>query len=82
MFVFMCSTSHKLLKPVIFKHVLKAMSTQVIKEGKAEIQLLSDNVFYNPVQEFNRDLSIAVLRTFINELINSDQTVSESNLNS
>ncbi|XP_069692231.1 tRNA (guanine(26)-N(2))-dimethyltransferase [Periplaneta americana] len=37
-------------------------SSQVIKEGKAEVLLSSSkNVFYNPVQEFNRDLSIAVL---------------------
>lgn len=35
-----------------------------IKEGKAEIQLTSEKVFYNPVQEFNRDLSIAVLTIF------------------
>ena len=29
----------------------------VIREGKAEVHLLSNkNVFYNPVQEFNRDL--------------------------
>ncbi|PSN57174.1 putative tRNA (guanine(26)-N(2))-dimethyltransferase [Blattella germanica] len=37
-------------------------TAQVIKEGKAEIRLPpGKNVFYNPVQEFNRDLSIAVL---------------------
>lgn len=28
----------------------------VISEGEAEILLLEKNVFYNPVQEFNRDL--------------------------
>lgn len=38
-----------------------------IKEGKAEILLKTEKVFYNPVQEFNRDLSIAVLTTFIEE---------------
>ncbi|CAB3244156.1 unnamed protein product [Arctia plantaginis] len=35
-----------------------------IKEGKAEIYLTTEKVFYNPVQEFNRDLSIAVLTIF------------------
>lgn len=35
-----------------------------IREGKAEIFLTTGNVFYNPVQEFNRDLSIAVLTIF------------------
>lgn len=35
---------------------------KVLTEGKAELLLSSSrNVFYNPVQEFNRDLSIAVL---------------------
>lgn len=38
-----------------------------IKEGKAEILLKTDKVFYNPVQEFNRDLSIAVLTVFVND---------------
>nr|CAD7397168.1 unnamed protein product [Timema poppensis] len=39
----------------------------IIKEGAAEIVVLSSkNVFYNPVQEFNRDLSVAVL-TLISE---------------
>nr|CAD7444722.1 unnamed protein product [Timema bartmani] len=37
----------------------------IIKEGAAEIVVLSSkNVFYNPVQEFNRDLSVAVLTLF------------------
>lgn len=31
-------------------------SQKIIKEGKAEILVLEKNVFYNPVQEFNRDL--------------------------
>lgn len=34
-----------------------------INEGKAQI-LVNKSVFYNPVQEFNRDLSIAVLTVF------------------
>lgn len=28
----------------------------VVREGKAEILVDKKNVFYNPVQEFNRDL--------------------------
>ncbi|XP_071442282.1 tRNA (guanine(26)-N(2))-dimethyltransferase [Hetaerina americana] len=40
----------------------------VIGEGKAEILLSpSKKVFYNPVQEFNRDLSVAVLRLFFED---------------
>uniref|UniRef100_A0A182R3T0 tRNA (guanine(26)-N(2))-dimethyltransferase n=1 Tax=Anopheles funestus TaxID=62324 RepID=A0A182R3T0_ANOFN len=38
-------------------------SLKTIREGSAEI-LVADHVFYNPVQEFNRDLSICVLTTF------------------
>lgn len=38
-----------------------------IREGQAEICLTTDKVFYNPVQEFNRDLSIAVLTVFTEE---------------
>lgn len=41
-----------------------------IKEGKAEICLTSEKVFYNPVQEFNRDLSIAVLSIFCEDYRN------------
>ncbi|GBP29771.1 Probable tRNA [Eumeta japonica] len=40
---------------------------KTIREGEAEICLTSDKVFYNPVQEFNRDLSIAVLSSFIDD---------------
>lgn len=39
-----------------------------IKEGKAEILVNDTSVFYNPVQEFNRDLSIAVLATYIKNI--------------
>ncbi|GBN91180.1 tRNA (guanine(26)-N(2))-dimethyltransferase, partial [Araneus ventricosus] len=36
-----------------------------VTEGKAEVLFPSSHdVFYNPVQEFNRDLSIAVLKQF------------------
>ncbi|KAL0870326.1 hypothetical protein ABMA27_005343 [Loxostege sticticalis] len=46
-----------------------------IVEGPAEIQLVSDGVFYNPVQEFNRDLSIAVLNVFTEEYIAEKETL-------
>ncbi|XP_318825.5 tRNA (guanine(26)-N(2))-dimethyltransferase [Anopheles gambiae] len=41
----------------------KTGSLKTIREGSAEI-LVAEHVFYNPVQEFNRDLSICVLTTF------------------
>ncbi|KAG8014564.1 tRNA (guanine(26)-N(2))-dimethyltransferase [Nibea albiflora] len=42
----------------------------VIKEGKASILFPSANeVFYNPVQEFNRDLTCAVITEFARELL-------------
>ncbi|KAM3958385.1 LOW QUALITY PROTEIN: tRNA methyltransferase 1 [Aphomia sociella] len=40
---------------------------KIIKEGQAEMCLTTEKVFYNPVQEFNRDLSIAVLSVFTGE---------------
>ncbi|TNM85373.1 hypothetical protein fugu_007644 [Takifugu bimaculatus] len=42
----------------------------VVKEGKAAILFPSANeVFYNPVQEFNRDLTSAVITEFARELL-------------
>ncbi|XP_011871745.1 PREDICTED: probable tRNA (guanine(26)-N(2))-dimethyltransferase [Vollenhovia emeryi] len=38
-------------------------------EGKAQI-FVTEKVFYNPVQEFNRDLSIGVLKIFARDRIN------------
>ncbi len=37
-----------------------------IKEGQANVYFnkVKNQVFYNPIQEFNRDLSIAVLNTY------------------
>ncbi|KAK2575282.1 hypothetical protein KPH14_008134 [Odynerus spinipes] len=50
-----------------------------LKEGEAEILVTRKNVFYNPVQEFNRDLSIAVLSLFAKDQQNAiDQTNSKS----
>ncbi|EFN69298.1 Probable N(2),N(2)-dimethylguanosine tRNA methyltransferase [Camponotus floridanus] len=43
---------------------LKLEEFPVLSEGKAQIIITNKKVFYNPVQEFNRDLSIAVLTIF------------------
>lgn len=51
------------------EETLDIKSLKTIKEGKAEICLKTDKVFYNPVQEFNRDLSIAVLSVFTEDFI-------------
>uniref|UniRef100_A0A6G1SPM0 tRNA (guanine(26)-N(2))-dimethyltransferase n=1 Tax=Aceria tosichella TaxID=561515 RepID=A0A6G1SPM0_9ACAR len=37
---------------------------KIIKEGQAQLQV-PKTVFYNPIQEFNRDLSVLVLRTYL-----------------
>lgn len=37
---------------------------KIIKEGQVQLQV-PRTVFYNPVQEFNRDLSVLVLRTYL-----------------
>lgn len=39
---------------------------KIVKEGKAEV-LFPDGVFYNPVQEFNRDITIAVISQYARE---------------
>ncbi|KYQ50363.1 putative N(2),N(2)-dimethylguanosine tRNA methyltransferase [Trachymyrmex zeteki] len=43
---------------------LKLEEVPTVNEGKAQILVTNEKVFYNPVQEFNRDLSIAVLTIF------------------
>ena len=40
-----------------------------ITEGLARVLVPGDDVFYNPVQRFNRDLSVAVIRTFSESLL-------------
>ena len=46
-----------------------------VTEGKAEICFPDSNsVFYNPVQEFNRDLSTAVLKVFSQEFSTNKKT--------
>lgn len=51
-----------------FDSTVMGEEKNVIKEGKAEILVHDKKVFYNPVQEFNRDLSIAVLTTYAHSL--------------
>ncbi|ODN05503.1 putative tRNA (guanine(26)-N(2))-dimethyltransferase, partial [Orchesella cincta] len=50
---------------------------RVISEGKVKIPQ-SVKIFYNPTQEFNRDMSIVVLHTFIKSESKADVTVLEA----
>jgi tRNA (guanine26-N2/guanine27-N2)-dimethyltransferase len=45
-----------------------------VKEGKATILLPKDQVFYNPAQQFNRDLSVSVIRTW-SEIVPSKRQI-------
>lgn len=45
------------------------VTLNVIKEGLAEIEFPKGEVFYNPVQQFNRDLSVAVLSAFAKDYL-------------
>ncbi len=43
--------------------------SKVVVEGKAKITFTNPNeVFYNPVQVFNRDLSVACIQVYTEEL--------------
>lgn len=44
-----------------------------VTEGKATILFPKGQVFYNPAQQFNRDLSVAVIRTWSESLISKKQ---------
>ena len=46
--------------------VKEGKADNIVKEGKAEV-FSPPHVFYNPVQEFNRDLTIAVVSEFAKE---------------
>ncbi|XP_057522092.1 tRNA (guanine(26)-N(2))-dimethyltransferase 1-like [Amaranthus tricolor] len=55
-------------KRSVEEHSVDFNDYDIIKEGEAEILMQSKNkVFFNKTQVNNRDLSIAVLRTFINK---------------
>jgi tRNA (guanine26-N2/guanine27-N2)-dimethyltransferase len=51
----------------------------VICEGKAKILMKANEVFYNPVQEFNRDLSILIIRQFL-EQYNKEKEFNEKTI--
>ncbi|XP_043471373.1 probable tRNA (guanine(26)-N(2))-dimethyltransferase isoform X1 [Leptopilina heterotoma] len=53
---------------------IKENDGNIIKEGKAEILVEGKKVFYNHVQEFNRDLSIAVLSLFAEDYNSESKT--------
>lgn len=55
--------------------------TSVIKEGSASIKFPKGKVFYNPVQQFNRDLSVVVIKTFIEEVIKNDKNRKDFEVN-
>lgn len=58
-----------------------SVSEGTIKEGKAEIlKESSKHVFYNPVQEFNRDLSILVLSIHAQDHFNQKRIKKEKEL--
>ena len=44
-----------------------------VSEGRATILFPQNQVFYNPAQQFNRDLSVAVIRTWSESLITKAQ---------
>jgi tRNA G26 N,N-dimethylase Trm1 len=49
-------------RPHTFKNLL--VEDGAVSEGSAKITLPKGEVFYNPVQQFNRDLSISVISAF------------------
>ena len=49
--------------------VSEASTCKTVEEGKAKITFANPNeVFYNPVQVFNRDLSVACIQVYTKEL--------------
>ncbi|KAH8739000.1 hypothetical protein FG386_003325 [Cryptosporidium ryanae] len=44
----------------------RALENEYIFEGKVKIHKANDEVFYNPAQIFNRDLSIIAIKSFLN----------------
>lgn len=51
----------------------------MIKERSAEI-VAGGSVFYNPVQEFNRDLSVSVLNVFARRLLKERSIAAKKNV--
>lgn len=57
----------------------EASSEKVIHEGKAKITFPNSNeVFYNPVQVFNRDLSVACIQVYADEIFPLTSKVKKS----
>ncbi|VDO16815.1 unnamed protein product, partial [Haemonchus placei] len=46
----------------------------IVQEGKAKVGFHGP-VFYNPVQEFNRDLTVSVLREFVRSRLANGSTL-------
>ena len=49
--------------PTSTSPISTSTSNSCVTEGSAKI-IFKDGVFYNPIQEFNRDISIAVIKAF------------------
>ncbi|XP_029635655.1 tRNA (guanine(26)-N(2))-dimethyltransferase [Octopus sinensis] len=63
----MCDSTENIQTADVSKLPLQDVST--IREGKAEVYL-PKSVFYNPVQEFNRDLTVVIISEFTKNFIN------------
>ena len=70
---------HKLLRGIAMAASSAECTSRTVTEGRATIYL-PPSVFYNPVQEFNRDLTIAVITEHVREFSRSEkrQTQKES----
>lgn len=44
---------------------LNGSSSEYIHEGKVKIHKTNDDIFYNPAQVFNRDISLIVIKSFL-----------------
>lgn len=64
-------------KPHLFESIDSNLPF-LLSEGGAKINFPKGKVFYNPVQQFNRDLSISVIKTFLKQ--NPQHKVSISRL--
>jgi tRNA (guanine26-N2/guanine27-N2)-dimethyltransferase len=51
----------------------------VVKEGRASVLFKGTEVFYNPVQEVNRDLSILFIKLYIEQLEKERKEIKNSN---
>jgi tRNA (guanine26-N2/guanine27-N2)-dimethyltransferase len=49
----------------------------VLQEGQAKVIYKEGEVFYNPIQEFNRDVSVAAIQQFV-KLLNSESPLRSS----